>query len=541
MNRTPGYARLVVGRGDPTMSGSTKHNSTDAEHGYRQLFDANPHPMMVLDPQSLRFLAVNDAALAQYGYTRQEFLQLDATQIRPAEDVNKAVRAIRSITRGLDQVGLWRHQRKDGSVILVEITSHGVTWDGHKAALVSAHDVTERVAAEQALKDLNETLEQRVAERTEELRNSEQRFRAVFENSALGLVVTDGQGHALQYNAALDHFLGLEQVLTARRDHAADFEKVTHPDDLAVSRDVYALLDSGQSDRAQLEKRYIRSDGQVVWGRVTFSAVRDQAGQLEFIVAIVEDITALRQAEEAARRHEADRARFARLISLGEMAAGLAHQLNQPLTAVVNYTQGCARRLRNGVDDQQALIHAMNEAAAQAQRAGQIIQHLRRFIAKQEPARTPVNLNELITESVALLGDVYGRQRGIDIELDLADDLPAVPADAVQIEQVVLNLVNNGIDAVAEAQPIADARKVFLKTHRAESAVHVSVRDTSHSQAPEDLETLFEPFYTTKEEGMGMGLKVSRSIVEAHGGRLWASSDSPTGLSFHFILPVADA
>jgi two-component system sensor kinase FixL len=290
-----------------------------------------------------------------------------------------------------------------------------------------------------------------------------------------------------------------------------------------------------------LEKRYIRSDGQVVWGRVTFSAVRDAHGELEFIVAIVEDITALRQAEEAARRHDADRARFARLISLGEMAAGLAHQLNQPLTAVVNYTQGCARRLRNGVDDQEALIHAMNEAAAQAQRAGQIIQHLRRFIAKQEPTRTPVNLNELITESVALLGDVYGRQRGIDIELDLADDLPDVPADAVQIEQVVLNLVNNGIDAVAEAQPVPDARQVFLKTESAEAGVHVSVRDTSQSQVPEDLEALFEPFYTTKEEGMGMGLKVSRSIVEAHGGRLWASAEGPTGLSFHFILPVVDA
>jgi PAS domain S-box-containing protein len=523
------------------MSGSTKHNASDGDHGYRQLFEANPHPMMVLDPQSLGFLAVNDAALAQYGYTRDEFLALDATQIRPTEDVDKAVHAIRNITRGLDQVGLWRHQRKDGTIILVEITSHGVMWDGQKAALVSAHDVTERIAAEQALKELNETLEQRVAERTAELRNSEQRFRAVFENSALGLVVTDGRGHALQYNAALDRFLGLEQVLTARRDHAADFEKVTHPDDLAVSRDVYALLDSGKSDQAQLEKRYIRSDGQVVWGRVTFSAVRDAHGELEFIVAIVEDITALRQAEEAARRHDADRARFARLISLGEMAAGLAHQLNQPLTAVVNYTQGCARRLRNGVDDQEALIHAMNEAAAQAQRAGQIIQHLRRFIAKQEPTRTPVNLNELITESVALLGDVYGRQRGIDIELDLADDLPDVPADAVQIEQVVLNLVNNGIDAVAEAQRIPDARKVFLKTQRAEAGVQVSIRDTSQSPAPEDLEALFEPFYTTKEEGMGMGLKVSRSIVEAHGGRLWASAESPTGLSFHFILPVVDA
>ncbi len=499
-----------------------------AEKRFRTIFERANIGIALSGPDDM-LVQTNPSLQRMLGYAPEELHgRLGFAQITHADDLNDSRLQYERLMSGeIENYTIRkRYLRKDGDILWAQVSVSAVrdAPAGRPYVISMIEDITEPRNAEEAL------------------RQSEQRFRAMFENSGLGVVLIDRSGKSLAVNPALCHFLGFQPGDLDDDGGGGDgihFARVTHPDDLEVTHTVYRALSEGETDQAKLEKRYICKDGRIVWGRTTFSAVRDKQGQLQYTVAIVEDITELKRAEETGRRHEAERAHFARLISMGEMAAGLAHQLNQPLTAVVNYTQGCVRRLQSNNADQAAVIHAMDEAATQARRAGQIVQHLRRFIQKREPTRAPVDVNELVGECVSLLADMRAQQRGIKIELSLAHDLPKVLADAVQLEQVVLNLLSNGIEAIAQAN--AKRRIIRVSTRSpAENLVEVMVSDTS-GQAPQgDLEQLFEPFFTTKDDGLGMGLKVSRSIITAHGGRLWAYVNEDGGLNFHFVLPTGD-
>jgi two-component system sensor histidine kinase TtrS len=244
-----------------------------------------------------------------------------------------------------------------------------------------------------------------------------------------------------------------------------------------------------------------------------------------------------KRAEEQARRHLDQLAHVTRLSSMGEMASAIAHEVNQPLTAVVNYCQACVRLLRAGRADAGELASSMGEAAAQAERASEIIRHLRSFVRKDEAALAPVALNHLVQEVVRLMRP-DARQSGVDIAVELADDLPPVLADGIQIQQVLITLTRNAIEAIAAAG--AAVREVRVRTRSgADGTVEVSVADTGPGFDDELAAKLFQPFVTTKAEGMGIGLSISRSIVEAHGGRIWASATPGAGARFHVALPAS--
>jgi two-component system sensor histidine kinase TtrS len=242
------------------------------------------------------------------------------------------------------------------------------------------------------------------------------------------------------------------------------------------------------------------------------------------------------RAEAEARERRAELAHVHRLNTMGEMASGFAHELNQPLAAVVNYAKGAVRRLKQGAVEPGELLAVLEQVAAQAERAAAIIRRIRAFIRKEEPRHDALDFNKIIRETTGLMAAEAERQ-GARFVLDLAEPLPRVQADSVQIEQVIVNLVRNAIEAMAEAS--SPVREITLRTaSAADGAVEIAVEDTGPGLPEIGRERLFDPFFTTKADGLGLGLSISQSIVEAHGGRLTATARPGGGAVFRFALPV---
>lgn len=240
------------------------------------------------------------------------------------------------------------------------------------------------------------------------------------------------------------------------------------------------------------------------------------------------------ESQEQLDQHREELARVSRLSTMGEMASSLAHELNQPLAAVANYVRGCQRQLSSGVWNQDELLQAMNEAGNQAERAGQILGSLRDFVAAREPRRVLTDINRIVETAVDLAG-AEARVRGMAIRFVPAQGLPPVLADAIQIEQVVLNIARNAFEAMSSACP--NGGEVVVSTAvGGPGEVQVAIRDSGPGLPAGAMDRVFDAFYTTKPEGMGIGLSISRSIIEAHRGRLWVTPNEDRGVTFRFTL-----
>ncbi|MBA4113527.1 MAG: PAS domain-containing sensor histidine kinase, partial [Verminephrobacter sp.] len=263
-------------------------------------------------------------------------------------------------------------------------------------------------------------------------------------------------------------------------------------------------------------------------------------------MVIATDITPRRLAEEQAARQTERAQSVSRLITMGEMASSVAHELNQPLTAISNYCSGIISRIHSGAITQEALLTALEKTAHQAQRAGQIIQRIRDFVKKSEPNRQLADVAAMVDEAVEL-ADIELRRNNVRLTHYVAARLPPVMADSILIEQVLVNLMKNGAESIAHAQRPPANRSVELRVVPRQvdnqQVVEFSVQDTGKGLAPEVLERLFEAFFSTKSEGMGMGLNLCRSIVESHQGRMQAENlyngSEVTGCRFTFWLPLA--
>ena len=243
-----------------------------------------------------------------------------------------------------------------------------------------------------------------------------------------------------------------------------------------------------------------------------------------------------RLAEERARQRQDELAHVARVSTMGEMAAGLAHEINQPLGAISSFAEGSLRLIESGTPDLGLLGEALGEVADQARRAGRIIRRLRTFVAKGKPQKSICNMRALTEEVVDLIAmDI--RHEKILFRLDISESVPPVSADLVQIQQVVLNLMRNAIEAMTSVE--ADDRELVVGASVLENMVVVAVSDSGPPCSATDLSKIFDAFYTTKESGIGMGLSISRSIVQAHGGRIWATPNAEAGLTVRFSLPLA--
>jgi two-component system, LuxR family, sensor kinase FixL len=262
-------------------------------------------------------------------------------------------------------------------------------------------------------------------------------------------------------------------------------------------------------------------------------------GEHRLFTGFVRDLTERQEAERRLHELQAELLQVSRLSIMGEMASGLAHELNQPLTAIMNYVQACRRLLERDEGISPERVRAlMDKAVAQASRGGQIINRLRRFMAAGETERAREDVNRVVEEASAL-ALVGARDKGIAVQARLARGLPDVLIDKVQIHQVIINLIRNAIDALAQTD---GERTIVLQTRCADpEEVEVTVADTGPGLANGVRSRLFQPFVTTKPEGMGIGLSICRTIVDGHGGRIWASDHPGGGTAFHFTLPVAES
>ena len=247
---------------------------------------------------------------------------------------------------------------------------------------------------------------------------------------------------------------------------------------------------------------------------------------------VARDITERHNHEEASRIQQEKIQITSRLTTLGEMASSLAHELNQPLTAIANYSMGAVAMIKAGRTDAATLLPALEKAASQAQRAGKIISRIREFVKRSEPRRQSIQISTVIENAVGL-AEIHTRRRQVSIVCNLPASLPDVLADPILIEQVLLNLIKNGLEAMDHTVHQNLLVDVFLHGDQ----IEVSVTDRGHGLT--DPERLFEPFFSTKSEGLGMGLNICRTIIESHHGRLWATTNPEGGTIFRFTLPCA--
>jgi len=384
---------------------------------------------------------------------------------------------------------------------------------------------------------VQDTTERKQAEAL--LHAQEQEIKAIVENSPDPIVRYDRELRRTYVNPAFIKINGGphaalvgRHVGSAVKDGAVD--ATTEEVDI-VHRSLKCVFDTGRP--LDFETTWPMATGRISFA-VHLEPEFDAQGRLATILSIARDITGLKEHERKLRQAEAELARVARVTMMGELTASIAHEVNQPLTAVVTNANAVTRWLAATPPNLDEAREGVRRIALDGTRASEVIRRIRALMKKSEPARNPLNLNELIQETVSLTRSEL-KQKRVLLQTDLAPELPPVPADRVQLQQVLLNLVVNALDSMSA---VADRPRILrIETDRSEpQAVHVSVQDTGVGIKPQETEHLYEPFYTTKTDGLGMGLAISRSIVEAHGGHLWVTPNNGHGVAFQFTLPVQD-
>ncbi len=354
-----------------------------------------------------------------------------------------------------------------------------------------------------------------------------ERFRAVIDNAHDAIIAIDSRGRIDTFNKAAERIFGYrpdEVVGQNVKMLMAPPHRDAHDGYLHnyMTTGVAKIIGIGREVEAR------RKDGTIF--PIDLSVGEMRIGDHRGFTGIIRDISERRQAERKVQELTSELVHVSRLTDMGQLASTLAHELNQPLTAVMNYAEAARAMVATNPARSAELV---TKAAGQAERAGDIIRRLRGFVEKGTVERSAENLTKVVEEAVAL-ATIGAKVDGIRITLDLAPDLPAIKIDKIQIQQVVVNLIRNAIEVLRQAE----RRILTVRTSVADGGIQeVMVADTGPGVASEIAGQLFQPFVSTKKGGMGVGLSISRSIVEAHGGRLWAESNPDGGAVFRFVLP----
>ena len=487
-----------------------------SEERWRRLFEASAAGIALANMDG-RYIAANAAFLRMLGYTEAELKQRTALDITHVDERAITERVIADFAGGARQEYHVekRYLKKDGTPVWVDVTTAYVPASGSIPPLMQAVviDIDDRKRAEAAL------------------RASEERWRTVFETTSVGIATSDANRRILRANAALQRMLGY----TEAELQALGWDAPTHEDDEILTDAWVADLIEGREQAFRAEKRYRRKDGEFIWANVSASYVPATEASRAVFASIVVDITGRKRAEETLRQSQAELARVARVTTIGELGASIAHEINQPLAAIAASGNACQRWLENGQNLARAK-ESLNRIISDANRASDVIKRIRSLTNRKPPEHLELGINEVVNEVLTFARNEL-QAKGILIRRELRSDLPSVMGDRVQLQQVILNLVMNGIDAMAD---VTDRRRILsVKSQLDErGSVLVTVQDSGAGLDPQHAELVFSAFFTTKPDGMGMGLAISTSIVEAHGGRLWVSAGEHPGTAFHFTLPA---
>jgi PAS domain S-box-containing protein len=449
------------------------------------------------------------------GYSDEEFKTLTALDITHPDERAISEAVVAEFARGarheyhVDK----RYMKKDGTPLWVNVT----------AAYVPATDVTPPM-----LQGVYINIDGR--KRAEQaLRTSEERWRTVFETSSVGIATSDENLRVSTANAAFQRIVGYTE------DELREMKWIdlTHEDDRSTTEELVGSLLGGNLQAYNVEKRYRRKDGETIWVNVYNTHVPATPTTPAFFPAIIVDITDRINAERALQRAQAELARVARVTTMGELATSIAHEINQPLAAIVARGNACRHWLEG--QDLARAKESLDRMVADADRACEVIKRVRSLTSNAALERLELNVNVVVKDVLAITQSEL-RARQVSLQMQLNDDIPPVSGDKVQLQQVVLNLVMNAIDAMATVS--RRQRVLSVRSQRGEDGgALVTVQDCGPGLEPANAQRIFQPFFTTKPGGMGMGLSISTSIVEGHGGRLWATPVHPCGTAFHFSLP----
>jgi PAS domain S-box-containing protein len=401
-------------------------------------------------------------------------------------------------------------------------------------AVVTSWMSSKRRQSEEALRQARDELDMRVQERTKELRQANEILReranlldlthdTVFVRDMNNVITFWNRGAEERYGWTREEAIG--QV-------SHEINRTTFP---APLPDLQAEL--MRTGRWEGELFHTRRDGTVVTVASRWALQRDEQGNPVAVLETNNDITERKRAEEALQRVQTELAHATRVMTLGELTASIAHEVNQPLAAIVTNGNACLRWLGGAQPNFVEARQAVERIIKDGYRASEVIARVRALVKKAPPRNELVDLNDVIVEVLALAQN-QARRNHVLLKRELAEDSPPVLGDRVQLQQVVLNLVINGLEALAKSKE--GERELSVSSGRDDSNnVIVGVRDTGTGIDPANLDRLFDAFFTTKPDGMGMGLAISRTIIESHGGRLSAAPNSPRGSVFQFTLPQA--
>lgn len=517
----PEVQGLVLNSRDVSAQQAAEDALRVSEARYRTLFDASPIPMWVYDPETYQFVSVNDTAVEKYGYTHDEFRQMTLKDIRPAEEMARLIRAHDGGVPAIWDAGIWRHRKKNGELIDVEICSSEIHVDGRLLRLAVANDITERLRAE------------------ERFRHQLAITESITNHMADGLCLLDAVGRFIYLNPAAEEILGWQETELAGRD-VHDAIHFQHADGEYFPREECPLLKGllAGTCLTNLDEVFTRKDGSRINVRFSLAPIVTE-GQITGGVLTFQDLTVRQGLQEQLRQSQ-------KMDAFGRLAGGVAHDFNNML-AVIN---GYSEFLLNQIEPGSTLHSALQEIARAGERAAGLTRQLLAFSRKQVLEPRVLDLHQVVTSTEKMLRRLIGE----DIELrTLADpQLTRVKADPGQIEQVLLNLAVNSRDAMPQGGHITfELRNVELddayvcQHPDAKVGPHVMlvVSDTGSGIQEAHLAQIFEPFFTTKPPGQGTGLGLATvfGIIKQSGGHLTVQSRVGYGTTFQIYLPAVEA
>jgi PAS domain S-box-containing protein len=328
------------------------------------------------------------------------------------------------------------------------------------------------------------------------------------------------------------------QTLDFVRSHPEAWMTAVHPEDREMAaRSFWEGVQSGQGFAMETRSRRAR-DGAYRWHLNQAVVLRDSAGKVLKFVGTTTDIDDQKRTEEALRQAQAEFAHVTRMATMGQLTASIAHEVNQPLGSVINNANACLNLLENGAPRLNEIRDALAEIIQGADQASAVISRVRQMVKKAPFEQTDLDLRDIVADALSLARHDAATRR-VAFRIELAEDMPLVNGDRVQLQQVLLNLVVNAMDAMSSTEESKRILTIWgrLETRDGESRCLLGVRDAGTGFKADEMSHLFEAFYTTKPQGMGMGLAISRSIIEAHGGRLWPEPNPEGGATFLFSLP----
>lgn len=485
---------------------------------FRAVVEAALDPIVVID-RGGAVRSVNRATERVFGYAAAELLGRNVKMLMPEPYAGEHDAYLANYLRTGEKkiIGIGRDvsgRRKDGSVFPMYLAVAEAEVAGERIFVGIIRDISERKAAEEAQ------------------RESELRLRSILDTVPDAIIVIDESGLIQSFSPAAERLFGFrgDEVVGQnvsilmpspyREAHDGYLERYLRTGErhiIGIGRVVVGLRKSGETFPMELHVGEFRS------------------GKGRFFTGLVRDLTEQQETKRRIQDLQAELLHASRLSVMGQMASAMAHELNQPLTAVVNYLEAARHLLAGGPEAAERVGALMGRAVSQAERAGDVIRKLRQFVGKGETDRRAESLNKLVEEALAL-ALVGARQSGVRVTLDLDRALPPALVDGVQIQQVVLNLVRNAV----EAMEAVERRELTIQTRAiaAEQMAEITVADSGPGIAPDIADRLFQPFVTTKKTGMGLGLSICRDIVEAHHGQLTAAPNPGGGTAFRLTLPM---